>query len=185
MTVDQFLFLLFAAVGLGLAVVTVTLRDLVRSAFAMIGCLFAVAGLFAMLEASLFVVAQVAVYVGAIATLIVLVVMLTRRSQREAFAQTHRYAPLAALLVAAPLAGIVWGISQYAFFRQTAPGLPAADDVLELGRALIDPQRFLLPFEAVSVLLLSVLIGAVLIAGGAGSDRRARSDAVRGRDQSS
>src|SRR4030043_639193 len=101
MTVDQILFLVFAFLGLGLAVASVTLRNLVRSAFALIGCLFAVAALYAMLEASLFVVAQVAVYIGAIATLIVLVVMLTRRDQREGIAQTHRYWPLAAALAAA------------------------------------------------------------------------------------
>jgi len=67
MTADQILFLAFAALGLALAAASVTLRNLVRSAFALIGCLFAVAALYAMLEASLFVVAQVAVYIGAIA----------------------------------------------------------------------------------------------------------------------
>jgi NADH-quinone oxidoreductase subunit J len=174
-TVDQLLFLAFAAVGLGLAAAAVTLRDLVRAAFALVGCLFAIAALFAFLEASLFVVAQVAVYIGAIATLIVLVVMLTRR-QAENSAQTHRYAPLAALLAAAVSAGLLGGISQYAFFDHTPAAAPAADGVVELGKALIDPLRFLAPFEAVSLLLLSALIGAVLIAGGAGADRRARKD---------
>jgi NADH:ubiquinone oxidoreductase subunit 6 (subunit J) len=100
MTLDQILFLVFAFLGLGLALLSVTMRNLVRSAFALIGCLFAVAALFAMLDASLFVVAQVAVYVGAIATLIVLVVMLTRREQQDGVPQTHRYWPAAALLAA-------------------------------------------------------------------------------------
>jgi NADH-quinone oxidoreductase subunit J len=171
MTVDRLLFLVFAVLGLGLALASVTLRNLVRSAFALIGCLFAVAALYALLEASLFVVAQAAVYVGAIATLIVLVVMLTRREQRESAAQTHRYAPLAALLAAGVSLGIAWGLSQYVFFEITPSALPAGDAVAELGSALIDPARFLLPFEAVSVLLLSALIGAVLVAGGAGTNR--------------
>jgi NADH-quinone oxidoreductase subunit J len=167
MTIDQILFLVFAFLGLGLAVVTVTMRNLVRSAFALIGCLFAVAALFAMLDASLFVVAQVAVYVGAIATLIVLVVMLTRREQQESVPQTHRYWPAAALLAAAIAAGIVWGLSKYEFFAMTPPALPANDPIVALGKALVDPQQFLVPFEAVSILLLSALIGAVLVAGGA------------------
>jgi NADH-quinone oxidoreductase subunit J len=166
MTIDQALFLLFAFIGLGLALASVTLRDLVRSAFALIGCLFAVAALFAMLDASLFVVAQVAVYVGAIALLIVLVVMLTRREREENASQSHRYWPVAALLAAAVAAGMAWGISQYEFFGQLAPALPAADQIVELGNALVDPRQFLLPFEAVSVLLLSALIGAVLVGGG-------------------
>jgi NADH-quinone oxidoreductase subunit J len=170
MTPDQFLFLAFAFLGLGLALASVTLRNLVRSAFALIGCLFAVAALYAMLEASLFVAAQVAVYVGAIAVMIVLVVMLTRREQQEQAAQSHRYAPLAALLAAMIVAGIVWGLSQYVFFDLTASALPPGDRIMDLGGALVDPQKFLLPFEAVSVLLLSALIGAVLVAGGAGKD---------------
>ncbi len=144
------------------------MRNLVRSAFALIGCLFAVAALFAMLDASLFVVAQVAVYVGAIATLIVLVVMLTRREQQENVRQAHGYWPAAALLAAVIVAGIVWGLSQYVFFNQTPPALPAADPIVALGKALVDPEQFLVPFEAVSVLLLSALIGAVLVAGGVG-----------------
>lgn len=172
MTLEQILFLVLAFIGLGLALASVTLRNLVRSAFALIGCLFAVAALFAMLEASLFVVAQVAVYVGAIATLIVLVVMLTRREQQESVPQAHRFWPAAALLAAVIAAGIVWGISQYAFFQQTPPALPAGDQIMALGSALVDPQQFLLPFEAVSVLLLSALIGAVLVAGGADSMRK-------------
>ncbi len=172
MTADQILFLAIAILGLGLAVASVTLRNLVRSAFALIGCLFAVAALYAMLEASLFVVAQVAVYIGAIATLIVLVVMLTRREQQEGVPQSHRYAPLAALLAAAIVAGIAGGLSQYVFFNLTAPALPPGDKVLELGSALVDPLRFLLPFEAVSILLLSALIGAVLVAGGAGAEKQ-------------
>jgi NADH-quinone oxidoreductase subunit J len=166
MTVDQALFLVLAFLGLGLAVVSVTLRNLVRSAFALIGCLFAVAAFYAMLDASLLAAAQVVVYIGAIATLIVLVVMLTRRELQDHSPQTHRYWPVAAVLGAAAFAGIAWGLSHYVFFNAPPPSLPPGDAVAELGAALVDPARFLVPFEAVSVLLLSALIGAALIGGG-------------------
>ena len=166
MTVEQILFLGFAVVGLGLAVATVALRNLVRSAFALIGCLFVVAAFYAMLDAPLLAAAQVVVYIGAIATLIVLVVMLTRREQQDRSPQAHRYWPVAALLDAAAFAGIAWGLSQYVFFNLLPPSLPAGDSIVELGKALVDPARFLIPFEAVSILLLSALIGAVMVAGG-------------------
>ena len=166
MTVEQILFLVLAAVGLGLAVASVALRDLVRSAFALIGSLFIVAAFYATLDASLLAAAQVVVYIGAIATLIVLVVMLTRHELQDRSPQTHRYWPVAALLGAVVFAGIAWGLSQYVFFNAPPPSLPAGDAVGELGAALVDPARFLIPFEAVSVLLLSALIGAVLVAGG-------------------
>jgi NADH-quinone oxidoreductase subunit J len=166
MTVEQILFLVFAVVGLGLAVASVALRDLVRSAFALMGSLFVVAAFFAILNASLLAAAQVVVYIGAIATLIVLVVMLTRHELQDRSPQTHRYWPVAALLGAIVFAGIAWGLSQYVFFNAPPPPLPAGDAVAALGAALVDPARFLIPFEAVSVLLLSALIGAVLVAGG-------------------
>ena len=166
MTVDQALFLALAFLGLGLAVASVTLRNLVRSAFALIGCLFAVAGFYAMLDASLLAAAQVVVYIGAIATLIVLVVMLTRRELQDHSPQTHRYWPVAAILGAAVFAGIAWGLSNYVFFNMLPPSLAGGDAVVALGKALIDPARFLVPFEAVSVLLLSALVGAALVAGG-------------------
>lgn len=166
MTVEQILFLVFAVIGLGLAVASVTLRNLVRSAFALIGCLFIVAAFYAMLDASLLAAAQVVVYIGAIATLIVLVVMLTRRELQDRSPQTHRYWPVAAVLGAAAFAGIAWGLSHYVFFNLSPPSLPPGEAVAELGAALVDPARFLVPFEAVSVLLLSALIGAALIGGG-------------------
>jgi NADH-quinone oxidoreductase subunit J len=166
MIVEQILFLVFAVIGLGLAVASVTLRNLVRSAFALIGCLFIVAAFYAMLDASLLAAAQVVVYIGAIATLIVLVVMLTRRELQDRSPQTHRYWPVAAVLGAAAFAGIAWGLSHYVFFNLPPPSLPPGEAVAELGAALVDPARFLVPFEAVSVLLLSALIGAALIGGG-------------------
>ncbi|MBN1439337.1 MAG: NADH-quinone oxidoreductase subunit J [Anaerolineales bacterium] len=166
MTADQIVFLGFAALGLGLALASVLLRNLVRSAFALIGCLFAVAAVYALLEASLFAAAQAAVYAGAIAVLIALAVMLTRRELQDHAPQAHRYAPLAAVLAAAVFAGTAAGLSRFVHFNLTPAPLPAMDAVAELGEALTDPARFLAPFEAVSVLLLSALIGAALAAGG-------------------
>jgi NADH:ubiquinone oxidoreductase subunit 6 (subunit J) len=98
--------------------------------------------------------------------------MLTRRELQDRAPQTHLYGPLAALLAALAFAGIAWGLSNYVFFDATPPDLPAVDMTVELGSALIDPLRFLPPFEAVSVLLLSALIGAVLVAGGTGPAKR-------------
>jgi NADH-quinone oxidoreductase subunit J len=170
MTVEQAVFLALAAAGLGLAILTVTARDLVRSAFALIGCLFAVAGLYALLEAGLLAAAQVVIYVGAIAVLIVLAVMLTAQPLRERGPQTHRHWPLAALVALILLAGLVWAFAGFPASSVTPPALPAGDSVVELGRALIDPQRFLVPFEATSVLLLAALVGAVTIARGGKRD---------------
>jgi NADH:ubiquinone oxidoreductase subunit 6 (subunit J) len=72
----------------------------------------------------------------------------------------------AALIVAGLLAVVVfrtWPVDQF--------GEPAAvgADVLrgsavEIGKALVSPDWYVLPFEVVSVLLLAALVGAVVIA---------------------
>jgi NADH:ubiquinone oxidoreductase subunit 6 (subunit J) len=49
---------------------------------------------------------------------------------------------------------------------------PAADPVVTLGLALTDPQGFALPFEAISILLLSAVVGGIYIA----RDRRKDED---------
>jgi NADH-quinone oxidoreductase subunit J len=41
---------------------------------------------------------------------------------------------------------------------------PEADNLLELGKALVSPQGYVLPFELASVLLVAALIGAITIA---------------------
>ena len=64
------------------------------------------------------------------------------------------------------LGGLLALILQVPAFALAGPtALPAADSGLsDLGTALVDVNRFLLPFEVASVLLLAALIGAMAIA---------------------
>ena len=48
--------------------------------------------------------------------------------------------------------------------------LSAQYDIGELGLALVDPERFALPFEVTSILLLAALVGAIYIAYGRKED---------------
>jgi len=52
-----------------------------------------------------------------------------------------------------------WG----ADFTEENPADVPADSIVKLGEDLVDPDKYMLPFEVASVLLMAALIGAVLL----------------------
>ncbi|HLY10404.1 MAG TPA: NADH-quinone oxidoreductase subunit J, partial [Planctomycetota bacterium] len=72
-------FYALAAAAVGGAVAVATSRNIVRSAFALLAVLFAVAALYAVMKADFIAAAQVLIYVGGILVLIIFAVMLTHR----------------------------------------------------------------------------------------------------------
>lgn len=161
----QILFVIIAAVTLGSALMVVTTRNLVHSALWLIVSLFGVAVVFAVLNAGFLAVAQVVIYIGAIAILIIFGVMMTRRLTTEKSRQVNGSWWLALLVSILLLAALSWMLSTWQGFSTSLPDLPAGVDTLEqLGKALVSPNAFVLPFEVASVLLLAALIGAIMIA---------------------
>jgi len=47
---------------------------------------------------------------------------------------------------------------------QTRTVPEGGEDIVQLGKALVDPDAYMIPFEVASLLLLAALIGAVFIA---------------------
>ncbi len=180
-----FWFLAVAAVGASLGVVLV--RDLFRAALLLVVVFVAVAGFFVMMSAEFLAVVQVLIYAGAIAILLIFAIMLTRDVQRGNL--PNRLQIPAALVAALLLAALVvvatttdWKpipqeTQAQATLVQTQavkPVMPAAqttpDAALEgrvapEGGLLADLliEDFVLPFEAVSVLLLAAVIGALAL----------------------
>ena len=97
--------------------------------------------------------------------LIIFTVMLTRRVMADTGPTHNRtwwVALLSSVILLAGLLALVW---QLPAFRAAAPDLTAADRRLtDLGTSLVDVNRYLLPFEVASVLLLAALIGALAVA---------------------
>lgn len=141
------------------AVWVVTLANLFRAALSLGVVLVGVAGLFLLLEAEFLAFTQVLVYVGAVLVLVVFAIMLTANLQR-ASAQTasRQRLPAAAgslllfVLLAAAVGAVEW---------PQAPLAEAVPAVL-LGRELV--TRLVLPFEAVSLVLVAAILGAVALA---------------------
>jgi NADH-quinone oxidoreductase subunit J len=157
MSASQIIFLFLAALLLTGAAAVVTMRNLFHAALCMVVCFFAVAGLFALLDASFLAAATLMIGVGAIAILIIFAIMLTRHVR--ATGATTRW-PLA-LLATISLFGILTTALTRFDWPTIAPPMPA-DSLTALGQAIVGP--FMLPFEASSVMLLAALIGSIYIA---------------------
>ena len=166
----------------------VMVPDLFRAALLLIVVFIAVAGFFVLLSAEFLAVVQVLIYVGAIAILIIFAVMLTRDVQHGNLPNRMQVpaAVLAALLFAALVAVAV--DTQWEFLPaeqqervdlvQTSAVTTLTGDVLtEAGITSPEEQSevqtagladllisdYVLPFEAVSLLLLAALIGALVL----------------------
>jgi NADH-quinone oxidoreductase subunit J len=165
MTVLQVIFIITAVVTLGGAMMVVTARNLVHAALWLILTLFGVAVAFGLLSAPFFSVVQVVIYIGAISILMIFAVMLTRRTMLDTSRQVNRGWWLAGLLALVLFTALVSMLSSWDGFRTPMPALIGDTDmVVELGKALVSPNGYVLPFEVASVLLLAALIGAVVVA---------------------
>jgi NADH-quinone oxidoreductase subunit J len=166
MTGMQIVFLVAGLITLVAAVLVVTSRNLVHAGLWLILALAGVAVLFVLLEAGFLAIVQVAVYIDAIAILIIITVMLTRHAMRDDLPQLNRtwlWAALAGLIL---FTGLLFLFTQVPAMDAEAVALSgAADTNLEnLGRSLVDVDQYVIPFEIASVLLLAALIGAIVVA---------------------
>jgi NADH-quinone oxidoreductase subunit J len=161
----QLLFIVVAAATLGAALMVVTTRNLMHAALWLIATLFGIAVFYVLLSAGFLAVAQVVIYIGAIATLMIFVVMMTRRLVQDIRRQVNRGWWLAAILSITLFGGLSWMLSAWdGFFTQAAALPQGADPLVDLGQALVSPNAFILPFELASVLLLAAMIGAIMVA---------------------
>ena len=163
MTAVQILFLGVGMAAVLSAMLVVTVRNLIHAALWLVVTLFSVAITFVLLDAGFLATVQVVLYIGAIAILIIFAIMLTRRvMMADSGPQTHTNWWLGALLTLLLFAAVIWLI-----WQTNWPQLPEADlsgVMTTLGHSLVDPEKYVLPFEVASIMLLAALIGAVAIA---------------------
>jgi NADH-quinone oxidoreductase subunit J len=144
------------------ALVVITNRNPVASAVALAFNLVAIAGVYMVLDAQFIGLLQVIVYAGAIMVLILFVIMLLNlRDEAKAHPVgtfQRVLAPLTTLIFAVVIGRALYA-SAPASFPEKVDGFGTAASV---GRELF--VRFYYPFEAISLLLIVAMIGAVLLA---------------------
>ena len=155
-----------AAIGaIGGAIGVVASRNPFYSVLALVVHLFALAVLFLLLTAAFVAAAQVVVYAGAVMVLYVFVVAYVGGSGESA------WEPIPGQRLLAPLLGIALFVelsiavlsSSLLALGEDGPDVKAGfGDPAAIGRLLL--EKFLLPFEASSILLLLAAVGAVVLA---------------------
>jgi NADH-quinone oxidoreductase subunit J len=165
--VDTVVFVMAAAIVLAGALGVIVARNPVHSALMLVMTLFGVAVLFVAQEAHFLAAVQVIVYAGAIVVLFLFVIMLVGVDKVENVqAEPLRGQRVAAIVLGAAVLGqVLWlGGSAWTSGSPSVAGssLGPGSNVEKLARSIF--TRYLLPFEATSVLLVVAVVGAVVLA---------------------
>ncbi|MFJ4875224.1 NADH-quinone oxidoreductase subunit J [Streptomyces sp. NPDC088745] len=154
-------FLLVGLVTLGAAVITVTTRQLVHAALWLVVALGGLAVEYLLLTAEFIAWVQVLIYVGSVVVLLLFGLMLTRAPIGRSPDADSGNRPVALAVALAAAAALVWVVVDA--FRTTWIDLegPAQGATEVTGEILF--QHWVLPFEALSVLLLAALVGAIVL----------------------
>jgi NADH-quinone oxidoreductase subunit J len=185
-----FLFWLFALATIGGSIFVITRRNMVTAVMGMVATFFAIAGLYLMLYASFMAVIQVLVYAGAIMVLFVFVIMILNRPEAEPWAMQGLVGKVLAgiglLYLFKRLATVLWQVKDTHGLVvpkeeiDLTVGLNSQDPGLVTGASELITKtyefgtvegvgytlftKYIFPFEAVSIVLLVAVVGAVAIA---------------------
>ncbi|GAA0333207.1 NADH-quinone oxidoreductase subunit J [Actinoallomurus spadix] len=173
MTAADLVIVLLGVVAVGAGVLVVATRQLVHAALWLVVSFGALAGSYLVLTAEFVAWVQVLIYVGAVVVLLLFGIMLTRApiGRSEDLDSGNR---IVALVVAVATAGVLVTTLVRGFRSAYVPikDRVGSGSSHTLGGSLF--QTWVLPFEALSVLLLAALIGAIVLSrtdiGGAGPE---------------
>lgn len=160
MELGSVVFYLVAALVVGSAAMVAFSRNIIYSAFSLLGTFAGVAGIYVFLGADFVAAVQLLIYVGGILVLILFAVMLTHRITDVQI--TNRAAGVlpGVIIVTIFLALLVQTIRETPWAK--AKEIVYAPTSAKIGDLFL--QSYLLPFELASIVLLAALIGAVVLA---------------------
>ncbi len=165
MNFETIFFYVFAFLAIGTALMVVTSRNPVNAALYLILHFFVLGGIYLTLQAQFIAVIQILVYAGAIMVLFLFVIMLLNlrdeRSLKEAITSKKVVASSLSLALLVELV--------YLFAYSGTPiEMASKERAMEIGTVeYIGKQlftTFLFPFEVTSILLLTAIVGAVVLA---------------------
>lgn len=161
MTLYDLAFYVFAAVTLISAVVVVSTRHIVYSAFSLLFTFMGVAGIYVLLGADFIAVVQIVIYVGGILILMLFGVMLTNKITNVQI-KTGTMQIIPAIIGIGLFAGILVNLLLTTQWKLSNTEVPLTTTIYALGEYLI--TDYVLIFELLGILLLVALIGAATIA---------------------
>ncbi len=159
MDISTAIFALIAAVTVGSAMMVAFSRNIVYSAFSLLGTFAGVAGLYVFLGADFVAAVQLLIYVGGILVLILFAVMLTHRITDVEITNRAAGRIPALILIAVFIYLLVQAIRETPWVK--AKEIVYAATTGTIGNLFLN--SYLLPFELASLVLLAAMIGAVVI----------------------
>lgn len=160
-TITQWVFGILSFMAIMFALMVVFSRNPVNSVLYLVLTFFCIAGHYLIMNAQFLAVVHIAVYAGAIMVLFLFVIMLMNLNQDTEPQKTMISKIIAGViggLLLLVLVGALKGTDQLTTIHA---GHSEIGLVKNLGKVLF--KEFLFPFEIVSILLLSALVGAILI----------------------
>lgn len=174
MTLLQILFYGFSVVAIGSALLVVTVKNSVHSVLFLVLCFFAMAGIWMLLNAEFLSLILILVYVGAVMTLFLFVVMMLnidKEPRKEGFI---RYLPFGVLVVFAVVGFsiLVLNPERFGLMQVPAPAPHPSDysNTGDLGSVLYTTYAY--PFEVAGALLLVAIIAAIVLSHHRPKDRK-------------
>jgi len=153
-------FWIIAAIMAAAAIGVVTMKNIVHAALALVVVLAGVAAQYILLQAEFLGIVQVLIYIGAVIVLFLFGIMLTRAPMRKSAEYDNDQRPLAGAV-----ALLIFGVLAYLLADEFS------GDKLNITQpmatsAIADSifRSYVVAFEAVSMLLLAALIGAIVLA---------------------
>ena len=161
MVAQNIFFGILAAIVAISALRMVTTRNIVHAALYLVAVLAGLGALYVLLTAEFVATTQVLVYIGAVMVRFLFGIMLTKAPLGNVMEMTGRQWPLAAVVAA-----LLGGVTIYSLVDRFGSERLNTDGPIYRTADVSDEvfSTYIVPFEAVSVLLLAALIGAIVLA---------------------
>ena len=162
---EQIIFYVLAAIIVFSTIMAVTTQKIIRSATFLLFVLLGTAGLYLLLEYHFLMAVQIAVYAGGVMVLFIFAILLTHEPGVDVkFEKPGRmFISAVAALAGLGICGHIIFYNVNKFYNYVTQSELSMQDV---GMAMMgtDKYQYLLPFEAISILLLACIIGGLMIA---------------------
>ena len=155
-----------AGVLILMSILTVSVQNLLHAAISLIGSFFATAALYIIFQMEFVALAQIMIYIGGIVIFMVITILLTAQlGGKNLFPKTPLRRLWGGSVCLLLLAALWWVVSRGDLSTPASPVSEPAS-LSAIGHRLLatDGNGFLVPFEIISLLLLTALVGAVVIA---------------------
>lgn len=163
--IEHIIFYILAAIISVFSILAVTSQKIIRSATYLLFVLLSTGGIYLLLDYHFLAAVQVAVYAGGIMVLFIFSILLTNHPGANV-----KFEKPGRMIVAGLLSLVGLGICGHIIFYNVNKVYQYVDfeyiDMHKIGLALMgtDKYQYMLPFEAISLLLLACIIGGIMIA---------------------